>query len=265
MPFLIFILGLAIGSFLNVLILRLPQGKSILGFSKCPVCQKGIIWRDNIPIFSFILLKGRCRNCPAKISGQYPFVESLAGFLFLILFLLYGKEPAFLVYSLFLASLLIVIAFIDFRRFVILDNLILAGFLIAILYLILNASSSILNCGLISCSLKDSLSGVLFFAGIFAAIFLASGGRWLGFGDVKFAALLGFIFGLKNSISLFYLTFFLGFIIAIILLVLKKADLRTKVPLGSIMAGASILFLLSGFNISDLINGELIIRLWTRN
>lgn len=246
-----FIFGLIIGSFLNVLIRRLPKKESILGYSKCPECKKRLTWYDNVPILSFLFLKGRCRSCKSKISWQYPLVELLTGFLFLISFLVYRSNPVFLIYILFLISLLIVIAFIDFRHFVILDSLVLIGFIISLFYLLLT-----------NFYFLSALYGLLFFAGIFLFLFLITKGKGIGLGDVKMAGWLGFVFGFENSISVFYLTFFIGFIYAIILLVFKRAGLKSKVALGSLMALASILFLLSGFNILDLVRAELIFRLW---
>lgn len=251
MDFLVFIFGLAIGSFLNVLIFRLPEGKSILGFSKCSNCRKKIAWHDNIPVVSFFLLGGRCRNCGSKVSWQYPLVELLTGFLFLFSFLVYGQSPFFLIYVLFLISLFIVIAVIDLKHLLILDSLVLTGFLVSLLYFLFSTFYFL-----------SALYGLLFFGGILLFLFLASKGRWLGLGDVKFAALLGFIFGLNHSINVFFYTFFIGFIIAIILLGLKKADLKTEIPLGSMMAAASILYLFLNFSFLDLIDRELILRLW---
>lgn len=265
MGFLVFIFGLAIGSFLNVLILRLPAGKSILGFSKCPKCQKGISWYDNIPLLSFFILKGRCRNCRAKISWQYPLVELITGFLFLFVFWIYGADLIFLIYVLFLTSLLVVIALIDLKHFIILDSLILSGFLVSLFYFMFTPYYFTPDCSILSCSILDSLFGVLFFAGIYAFLFFISKGKWLGFGDVKLALLLGFTFGFKNALDIFYLTFLIGFIFAIILVGLKKVNFKTEMPLGALMAGASILFLLSGFSILDLIDSELILRLWTKD
>lgn len=273
MNFLIFILGLVIGSFLNVLIFRLPRPEiskyrnTVRGRSFCPNCQKTISWHDNIPLISFLFLKGRCRNCKSKISRQYPLVELFTAFLFFISFLIYGQNPVFLLYVLFLISLFTVIAAIDLKHFLILDSLVLIGFLVSLLYFLFFTAIPQPAFGGAEPStntfyFSSALYGLLFFAGIFLLLFLASRGRWLGFGDVKLAALLGFIFGLEGAVNIFYLTFLSGFIVAIILLVLKKADLKTQIPLGSIMAGSSILFLLSGFNILDLMDSELIFRLW---
>lgn len=260
----VFILGLTIGSFLNVLIFRLPKNRSILGFSRCPYCQKKIAWHDNIPVISFFLLRGRCRNCRSRISLQYPLVELLTGFLFLFSFWIYGSDLIFLIYILFFTSLFIVVATVDFKHFLILDELILAGFIGSLIFIFLFRVSCLTFNGVLSCSLKDSLSGVLFFAGILLFLFLISRGKWIGFGDVKLAALIGFIFGLGDTINIFYQTFLLGFILAIILLILKRADLKTRIPLGSLISVATIFFLLSGFNLLELIDSDLILRLWPR-
>ena len=161
-----------------------------------------------------------------------------------------------MIYALFLISLFIVVAAIDFKHFIILDNLVLAGFIVSSIFIYLTSHFSLLT---------SNFYGLLFFAGIFLLLFLMSKGEWIGFGDVKLAAMLGFIFGLESSVSIFYLTFSIGFIYAIMLLVLKKADLKTQVPLGSLMSGASILFLLTRFDLLELINPELILRLWMKN
>lgn len=246
--FLIFIFGLIIGSFLNVLISRLPKRKSILGFSKCPECRKNIFWYDNIPVLSFLFLKGRCRGCKSKISLRYPLIELLTGFLFFLSLLIYGNNIPFLIYILFLISILTVIAFIDLKHFIIPDSLILAGFLVSFAFIFLTFDSSLLI---------SHFYGLAFLGGFFLLLFLVSKGGWVGFGDVKLGALLGFVFGLKSAVDVFYFTFLIGFIIAIILLSFKKAGLKTRVPLGLIMAGASILFLLTKFSLLDLINAKL--------
>lgn len=180
----------------------------------------------------------------------------LTAFLFLFSFWVYGSDLAPFIYVLFLTSLLVVIAFIDFNRFIILDSLILTGFITSLAYFLFFAKGW---------SFWDSILGLSFFGLIFSILYFISKGKWLGFGDVKLGLWLGFVFGLKNSVDIFYLTFLIGFIFAIILLSLKKAGLKTKVPLGSIMVLTSLIFLFSGFSILDLIDAELILRLWQKN
>ena len=265
MAALVFIFGLAIGSFLNVLIVRLPDKKSIRGFSKCPKCRAGINWYDNVPVLSFLFLKGRCRNCGTKISFQYPSVELLTAFLFLFSFFAYSGDSSFFFFVLFLVGLLTAVAFIDLDRFLILDNFILAGFFVSALYFSFYFfASPPPDCRILSCSAASSVFGSLFFGGSLLFLFLLTKGRGMGLGDVNLGAFLGFIFGFKNSANVFVTAFLIGFVVAIILLTFKKAGLKSKVPFGSIIAAAGILFLLSGFNLFDLAAADLILRLWSR-
>lgn len=234
-----------------------------MGFSKCRKCQKRIAWPENIPLLSFLFLRGRCRNCNVRISWQYPLVELLTGILFVIFFWTYGGNLSFFFFVLFLIGLLIAVAFIDFNRFLVPDNLILAGFFVSLFFFLFYVFfSSPPGCGVLSCSLASSIFGFLFFGGSLFFLFLLTKGRGMGFGDVNLGAFLGFVFGLKNSANIFLLTFLIGFVVAIILLAFKKAGLKSKMPFGSIMAVASILFLLSGFNLFDLAGAELILRLY---
>lgn len=242
---------------MNVLVLRLPQKGSLLGFSACPVCKKKISWFDNVPILSFLVLGGRCRECRAQISRQYPLIELSGGLLFLFSFLAWGDNQSLWIYVAFLSVLLLAIGLIDLRKFVISDELLIAGLAGTAIFFIFGFT----DCRILSCSVSESVWGSSFFAGIFLAIYLFSRGKWLGFGDVKFAALLGLVFGLGKSVNVFMLTFLLGFIIAIMLLTSGRAGLKTEVPLGAIMSLASIIFLLTGFDLLGLIDPELILRL----
>lgn len=241
------IFGLIIGSFLNSLIYRLPRKKTLLDRSRCTNCNKKIKWYDNLPIISFFILKGHCRNCKKKISWQYPIIEALTGILFLLVFLIYQNFLS-VIYLLFLISLFILIAVIDLKYYIILDKTIIIGVLAAFVYIFLFPQGCFKE---ISCSLLSSIKSITIFAGIFFLVFIISKGKWIGFGDVKLMALVGLIFGLKNSIDIFYLTFLIGLIVAIILLALKKAKLKTEIPLGTILSSAVIMFLLTKFSFVD--------------
>src|SRR5680860_52501 len=130
---LIFILGLIVGSFSNVCIYRIPKNESIVyPASHCPKCSSKIKPYDNIPLLSYILLKGRCRNCKSKISIQYPIVEFFTGLIYLIIYLLYGLSIQTLVYII-LSSALIIIAFVDLNEQVILGVLSLPGIVIGLI------------------------------------------------------------------------------------------------------------------------------------
>src|SRR3989338_2250881 len=129
----IFLLGLIIGSFLNVVIFRLEKNQSFLfGRSACPYCGQKIAWSDNIPIFSFIILAGRCRHCQKKISWQYPALELATALIFLWLFFKFGLSERFFVY-LFFAGILLMIFIYDLKNYLILDQITLPAIVFAFL------------------------------------------------------------------------------------------------------------------------------------
>ena len=129
-----FVFGSVVGSFLNVCIYRLPEGKSVaFPPSSCPRCETRIRWFDNIPLFSYLLLRGRCRACHAPISGRYPLVELLSGLLTLALFYKFGPTPTFVALFLLCASLL-VITFIDLDHQIIPDVISLPGIVVGFIF-----------------------------------------------------------------------------------------------------------------------------------
>jgi len=134
MGVLIFIFGLVFGSFANVCIYRLPKGKSIVNpGSYCPNCKKPILWYDNIPLLSYIILKGRCRYCKSKISPRYFIVELLTGILFFLVYRNFGLTSSFFVYALFVLSLIIV-GFIDIDTFLISDVIVIPCILLGLIF-----------------------------------------------------------------------------------------------------------------------------------
>ena len=201
--FLVF--GLIIGSFLNVVILRLNTEKSFGGRSGCMSCESKLSWYELIPVFSFVGLKGRCKTCKTKISLQYPLVELITGLIFASLFLKF-QDVFFLdtlgfsiTYAFYAAvfSLLVVIATYDIRHKIIPDELsfILGIFGFVGLFLF---SNSILHLHLPS--LMEFLAGPLV-AAPFALFWLVSSGRWMGLGDAKLAISLGWLLGLSVALS----------------------------------------------------------------
>ena len=171
MTIIIFIYGIVIGSFLNVCIYRIPREESIaFPSSHCPKCGTNLKWYDNIPLFSYISLMGKCRYCKAKISLQYPIVEGLNGFIYLILFYTYGLTLDFLFYGL-ISSTLIVVTFIDLKDMIIPDILV-------VIILVLSSLHKVLNYFLfdISPELMTSILGLLVAGGLFLAIVLLSRG-----------------------------------------------------------------------------------------
>jgi prepilin signal peptidase PulO-like enzyme (type II secretory pathway) len=262
--FFIFFFGLTIGSFLNCLIYRLPRetsraplykGGKMSGRSYCPKCKKQISWYDNIPVLSFALLKGRCRHCGKKISWQYPIVELAAGLLFLMAFNFQFSISNFQTISnfqfsiinfielfkvWFLVSVMIVIFVIDLRWYLILDIVTLpSAAIVFLLNLILGFSwQNLLISGIIGSS-------------FFLIQFIVSKGRWIGGGDIRLGLLMGFALGWPNVLIAIFLAYFIGSFVGIGLILAKKKDWNSKVPLGIFLSVSTIVVLFYGGKILE--------------
>jgi len=237
---LIFILGLIVGSFSNVCIYRIPRNESIIyPASHCPKCRSKIKPVDNIPLLSFILLKGRCRNCKSKISIQYPVVEFLTGLTYLIIYLIYGLSIQSLIYII-LSSALIIIAFIDLNEQIVPDVISLPGIVIGFILSFFVPYISFINSAL----------GVLVGGGIILIIGLAGSVIFkkeaMGGGDVKLAAMIGAFLGWRYIIISLFLGFFLGALTGIFLILLKIKSREDVVPFGPFIVLGSFITLLWG-------------------
>lgn len=222
----IFAFGLVIGSFLNCVIYRLGEKKSFLrGRSFCPKCKKKLAWHDLIPVLSYLLLRGRCRYCKKTISLQYPLVELGTAILFVLVFKSSFPFISFFsflsfIYYLFISSILVVIFVYDLKHFLVLDKVIFPAIALALLYNLFDVH------GLIYSLLPAACGASLFFF----VIFFISKGKWLGFGDVKLAFFLGLILGIPGILIGLFLSFLIGAIIGIGLIILKGKNLKTEVP-----------------------------------
>ena len=237
---LIFILGLIVGSFSNVCIYRIPRNESIIyPASHCPKCRSKIKPVDNIPLLSFILLKGRCRNCKSKISIQYPVVEFLTGLIYLIIYLTYGLSVQTLIYII-LSSALIIIAFIDLNEQIIPDVISLPGIVMGFILSFLVPYISFINSAL----------GVVVGGGIIFIIGLAGSVIFkkeaMGGGDVKLAAMIGAFLGWRYIVISLFLGFFLGSLAGIFLIMLKIKSREDTVPFGPFIVLGSFITLLWG-------------------
>jgi len=237
----IFIFGLIIGSFLNCVIFRLEKGESFLrGRSHCPHCKHLLAWYDLIPVLSFIILRRQCRYCKKPISWQYPVVELITGILFILpLFLspLHYSVVSYLglLFYFLIISFLIIIFIYDLKHFIILDKVLFPAIIISFLYLTVNSQLSIIN---------YSLSALGAFA-FFLSIYLISKGKWLGFGDVKLVILLGLLLGWPKILLSLFLSFVIGGMIGIGLIVFSKQKLKSEVPFAPfLILGALIAFFL---------------------
>ncbi|MBL7142316.1 MAG: prepilin peptidase [Candidatus Pacebacteria bacterium] len=252
---LIFVLGLVIGSFLNCLIYRLETGGNFSkGRSFCPHCKHTLSWQDLIPVFSFLFLKGKCRYCGKPISFQYPLVEIFTGFLFVFIFNFVFKIQLFnfenilnLLFLIVISCFLIVIFVFDLKHFIIPDKVVYPAIIFAIIYSIFYFIFVIGDSGLL---IQYSISAFLA-AAFFLLIVLVSRGRWMGIGDIKLAFLMGLFLGWPNILTALFLAFFIGAIIGLGLIVLKRKTLKSEVPFGPFLVAGTFLALFWGEKMLD--------------
>ena len=232
---LIFILGLSVGSFLNVIICRLETKETIISNrSYCPQCRAILKWYDLIPVLSFLLQKRRCRYCKKKISWQYPVVEIATACLFLLIFNL--QFSIFnLIYYFIIISFLIIIFTYDLKHYLIPNRIIYPAIIIAGIFnfqfLISNQFSIF----------KFSILSALGASSFFLALVLVSKGKWMGLGDVKLAFLMGLILGWPNILLALFLSFLSGAVIGIGLIIFGKKGFKSQIPFGPFLAGSTIL------------------------
>ena len=181
----IFIFGITIGSFLNVCIYRLPLGESIVTApSHCMTCGRKLRWYDMVPVFSWLVLGGKCRNCKSKISAQYPIIEGVNGILYVVICVVNGLNVVSFVYCL-MGSALIVLSVIDWRTFEIPFGINVFLFVLGVVATGLDGMSG----------LAGHLIGMVCVSGVLGMIYLVSGGAAIGGGDVKLMFACGLILG----------------------------------------------------------------------
>jgi leader peptidase (prepilin peptidase) / N-methyltransferase len=235
-----FIFGAAIGSFLNVCIFRLPAETSIVKpASQCPYCHHHIRYRDNIPLISFILLRGKCRDCGGKISWRYPLVELITALLALLLFIKFGLTLKFLVFFIFTA-VLIVITFIDLDHQIIPDIITLPGIPIFFLAAIF----------LVQIPWLEALLGLLIGGGVLFTIALVyeliTKREGMGGGDIKLLAMIGGFLGWKSLMFILLFSSFSGAIVGITAMIINKQDMKYAVPFGPFLSAAAVAYIFWG-------------------
>lgn len=249
--FFIFISGSVVGSFLNCLIWRVRNNESLWGRSYCPKCSRKIAWYDNIPVLSFISLRGKCRSCAKSINPQYPLVEAAVAILFTMAFLRHWPEMeagAMIIFpqdrELLLSLIrdwvvIFVSVFIfvyDLRWLLIPDIFILPS--IALVF-----SLNIIAGG----SPLDLLWMALIGGSFFLVQFLVSQGKWIGGGDIRFGIFMGAALGRIDLLVLAILSaYWIGALVGLLLLVLKKKEWTSRMPLGVFLSIGSILALFFG-------------------
>lgn len=238
MMVIIFILALILGSFLNVVIYRLPRGESILyPPSHCPKCKMKLKWYELIPLLSYFLNWGRCRYCQERITLQYPLIEIFNGVLWVILYIKYGFTYKFFCFCL-LTSLLLAMSVIDLKHTIIPDELNIFAFVLGLAYITY----------LDNITIGRSAFGLLIGGGLFFLIALVTGGA-MGGGDIKLIAVLGLWFGWPQILLIILLSFIIGAIVSVFLLLSKIKGFKDIIPFGPFMAIAAYLNLILGENI----------------
>lgn len=217
-----FILGLIIGSFLNVVIYRYNTGRTLSGRSGCLSCGKKLKWYELVPVLSFLVQRGKCRLCYSKISWQYPLVELATGLLFvLIYFQLAPNDWLLFAFYSFTSSLLMIIAVYDLRHQIIPDLFVFLFILSGLVY-------PFFFSGLVLDKLIFVLSGGLVTALPLFILWGISRGRWLGFGDVKLALGLGLFLGARSGLSALVLAFWLGAFVGLLLIAVSRLLKKKK-------------------------------------
>ena len=237
---LIFILGIVIGSFLNVCIYRIPMEKSIaFPPSHCTNCKHSLKPLDLIPILSYICLGGKCKYCNEKISVRYPIIEVINGILYLLVYLKFGLTLVALKYCI-LVSILIVIGMIDYDTQFVFTSTTIFGGIIAVIFIIIQAV--LYSAGTIDLV----LGGVIGFAIIGLIVFLTKG---MGEGDIEIAAVCGLFLGVKGILLGLFLAVILGGVVGVIILLLKLKKAKEKIAFGPCIAIGSLISMLWGVEI----------------
>ncbi len=235
-----FVVGTVVGSFLNVCIMRLPAGRSVVyPPSCCPQCGTRIRSWDNIPLISYLLLHGRCRSCGRRISVRYPLVEAVTGIMFVLLLQRFDLTPYLGAAALFVAAL-IVITFIDLDHQIIPDVISLPGIVVGLLLSVVGYGPS----------LVDSVMGAVCGGGILYAVAFGyhalTGREGMGGGDIKLLAMIGAFVGWRGVLVTLVLGSFTGAVVGVTLMLARGADTRLPIPFGPFLALGAVCALFFG-------------------
>jgi len=242
------LLGLIVGSYLNVVIYRLPRGLStVLPRSRCPGCGNSIRALDNLPVLSYLLLGGRCRVCQTPISARYPVIEAVTGLLFLVCFLRFGvsfEAPAAALFC----SLMLTLAAIDVEHYILPDRITYPGIAAGI------ALQPLLPWARLWEGSWGALAGGVFGALLGAGLLLAIWATWylirheegMGLGDVKMLALIGAFLGWKGMLVAFFFAILAGSVVGLALLRWGSLEMKSKLPFGAFLAFGGLLSLFAG-------------------
>lgn len=244
------IIGLCVGSFLNVVIYRLPRGESLSSPpSRCPSCGKRLAWFDNVPVVSWLLLAGKCRRCGARISIQYPIVEATTAIGAVVVVLFTPADGVLLASRFVLTAILITLFVIDLELQILPNLITLPGIAVGFLFSLFGPPGPI-----------NSLLGIVLGAGVLygiaAGYYLVRREEGMGMGDVKMLAMIGAFLGWQAVMLTLILSSFVGALVGVALLWSKKEGLKYALPFGTFLALAAFVAMLFGQQIMDWYLGQ---------
>jgi len=239
----LFVIGLCFGSFLNVVVYRLPKNISLISpSSSCPACLYKLKWPELIPFFGYLLIGGRCRQCKTRISPRYPLVELATGLLFILVFTYYSWTLEFLIY-LTLLFLLFAISLIDLEHRIIPNRLVTAGLFAGLIFYLPSLVEMFLTLPawlIAERSLSDAFFGLLLGSGVMFIIFIVSRGG-MGAGDLKLMALIGLFLGMRGTALVMLLGFMIGALTGIYFMVTGKLSRKDALPFAPFLSLAALI------------------------
>lgn len=252
----LFVLGAILGSFLSVVILRSTEGENwISGRSRCDSCKNTIYWYDNIPLLSYILLRGKCRYCKDLILPLHPMVEVLTGVLLVwwywggFLFFRLTQTPlSFLqpIFWLMVGLILIYLFIIDLNYMILPNRPVFLLFLMSVVYRVVLVLSGIMQLNDLYYAVLAAVLSFVFFFVIYKVAILVYKQEGMGFGDVKLVVPLALLLGAKNMVICLFLSFIIGSIVGLILITFGKGKMKSAIPFGPFLISSTVLSLLWG-------------------
>ncbi len=244
----IFLVGLSFGSFLNVIVYRLPKKSSLITPpSSCPNCNKKLGFVELIPLFGYLILRGRCKHCQVKISLRYPLIELTVGLIFVLIYYFYGSTIDTLLY-ITLLFLLLAVALIDFEHRIVPNGIVAAGLILGLIYYLPALANLWLDLPgflIAERDLIDAAGGFLLGGIIMLVILLVSRGG-MGAGDMKLMALIGLYVGLRGAAVVMLLGFFLGAVVGVTYMALGKLTRKDALPFAPYLSLAALIEVLWG-------------------
>lgn len=231
-----FIIGVSLGSFINVVVIRLAVNEKINGRSHCRDCGAQLAWYHNIPLLSYIFLRGKCASCRQHISWQYPIVEATAGILFLLgVYVMPIGDWLWLITFWVLAAYCLTLFLFDFKYKVLPDVVTLSG---AVVIFILNLLRGL--------PLTNLLLAAAIAAGFFAVQYFISRGKWLGSGDIRLGALMGLSLGWPKVAAALIISYWVGALVGVILILFKNYGPKSEIAFGTLLTVSTVFVFIAG-------------------